>query len=117
MKITKRGFICLAACMLAASLFARPHHHKPLPPNAKWCLKCDGDGYYRTWYTGYFGTRPCSFCKGRGYIVPPPPPPPPHVHKGGIHHGGPAVAPRPAPMPAPKPAPRPVPPPKAGPRR
>jgi hypothetical protein len=109
MMITKRGFLCLAAGLLAASLFAG-HHHRPFPhgtpPNARWCEKCDGDGYYRTWY---FGKRMCGFCGGRGYIVPPPPPPAPHMHKGGVHHGGPAVAP--------KPAPKPVPPPKGGPRR
>ena len=117
MKITKRGFICLAACMLAASLFARPHHHKPLPPNARWCVKCDGDGYYWTWY-GWRKT--CSLCNGRGYIVLPPPPPPPHKPAPGMHHGGPVVAPKPGPKPVVKPGPGPKPapqPPKGGPRR
>ena len=33
MMITKRGFICLAAGLLAASLFAG-HHHRPLPRHA-----------------------------------------------------------------------------------
>ncbi len=117
MTITKRGFICLAACMLAASLFAR-HHHRPLPPNAHWCKKCDGDGYNWTWY-GWKKT--CGVCDGRGYIVHhlPPPPPAPVIHHGSHHHGGPVVAPKPVPKPAPKPV-RPMPPPpphKGAPRR
>ena len=121
MKITKRGFICLAVCMLAASLFARPHHHKPLPQHAHWCVKCDGDGYYWTWY-GW--RRTCNVCGGRGYIVTPPPPPPPKpapgMHHGGGHHGGPVVAPKPGPKPVvkPGPAPKPAPqPPRGAPRR
>ena len=98
MMITKRGFICLAACLLAASLFARHHHHKPLPPQARWCEKCDGDGYYWTWY-GW--RRTCEFCGGSGYVIVPPPPP---FHKPG-HHGAPVAAPRPAPKPAARPGP------------
>ena len=127
MTITKRGFICLAAGMLAASLLARPHH-MPLPPNAPpgayWCYKCDGDGYNWTWY-GWRKT--CGVCDGRGWCVkrlpPSPPPPAPVIHHGGHHHGGPAVAPKPAPKPVAKPAPKPAPggktppPPKGAPRR
>ena len=107
MMITKRSFICLAAGLLAASLFARPHHHKPLPANTRWCEKCDGDGYYWTWY-GWRKT--CNRCDGRGYIVLPPPPP--VTHKGG-HHGGPVVAPKPGPKPGPKPVAKPGPAPKS----
>ena len=109
MTITKRGFICLAACMLAASLFARHHHH--LPPNAYWCHKCDGDGYNWTWY-GWKKT--CGICDGRGWLVKHMPPPP-AVHHGGQHHGGPAIAPKPAPKPAPRPAAKPAPKPAAKP--
>ena len=100
MMITKRGFIFLAAGLLAASLFARPHHHKPLPMHARWCEKCDGDGYYWTWY-GWKKT--CNRCDGRGFIVVPPPPP--VIHKDG-HHGRPVVVPKPVvkPGPAHKPA-------------
>jgi hypothetical protein len=123
MMITKRGFICLAVGLLAASLFAG-HHHRPFPhgtpPNAYWCPKCDGDGYNWTWY-GWKKT--CGVCDGRGWLVketPPPPPPPvvaPHHGKPGHHSPKPApkVAPRPVQGPAPKPAPGPVP--KGGPRR
>ncbi len=114
MTITKRGFICLAACMLAASLFARHHHH--LPPNAYWCHKCDGDGYNWTWY-GWKKT--CGVCDGRGWLVkhvPPPPPPRPIVapHHHGKPHGRPIVAPKPAPKPVAKPAPKPAPRPAPG---
>ena len=114
MTITKRGFICLAACMLAASLFARHHHH--LPPNAYWCHKCDGDGYNWTWY-GWKKT--CGICDGRGWLVkhvPPPPPPRPIVapHHHGKPHGRPIVAPKPAPKPVAKPAPKPAPRPAPG---
>ena len=100
MTITKRGFICLAAGMLAAALFARPHHHAPLPPNAYWCHKCGGDGYNWTWY-GWKKT--CGVCDGRGWLVKRLPPPPPVVKPPhhGKPHGGPVVAPRPAPRPAP----------------
>ncbi len=115
MTITKRGFICLAACMLAASLFARHHHHH-LPPNAYWCHKCDGDGYNWTWY-GWKKT--CGVCDGRGWLVkhvPPPPPPRPIVapHHHGKPHGRPIVAPKPAPKPVAKPAPKPAPRPAPG---
>ena len=110
MTITKRGFICLAACMLGASLFAGHHHHrKPLPPNAYVCPKCDGDGYNRTWY-GW--KKECGVCDGRGWCVravPPPPVPPPVIkphgakphggapaphHDGRGHKGGPKGGPR-----------------------
>ena len=64
MTITKRGFIALAACALAASLFAG--HHRPFPhgtpPGAYWCTKCGGDGYNWTWY-GWKKT--CGVCDGR----------------------------------------------------
>ena len=126
MMITKRGFICLAAGLLAASLFAGPHHRHFLhgtPPNAYWCPKCDGDGYNWTWY-GWKKT--CGVCDGRGWLVKRTPPPPPVVHKHG-HHGGPApkpvVKPGPAPKPVAKPGPahKPAPagktPPKGGPHR
>ena len=119
MTITKRGFICLAAGLLAASLFAG-HHHRPFPhgtpPGAYWCTKCGGDGYNWTWY-GWKKT--CGVCDGRGWLVkrmpPPPPPPAPVIRHGGHHHGGPAVAPKPAPKPAP--GGKMPPPPKGAPRR
>ena len=130
MTITKRGFIALAACALAASLFAGHRHHRPFPhgtpPGAYWCTKCDGDGYNWTWY-GWRKT--CGVCDGRGWLVkrmPPPPPPRPVVaprpHHHGRPHGGPVVAPKPAPRPAPvvRPAPQgkmPPPPRKGAPRR
>lgn len=112
MEISKRGFITLAACAVAASLFAGHHHHRPLPhhapPGAYWCHKCDGDGYNWTWY-GWKKT--CGVCDGRGWLVKTPPPPP-------------RVAPPPkkvAPPPAKKPHHNPPPPPakghKGGPRR
>ena len=91
MTITKRGFIALAACALAASLFAG--HHRPFPhgtpPGAYWCTKCGGDGYNWTWY-GW--KKPCGVCDGRGWLVkrlPPPPPPKPVVvpHHHGKPHG------------------------------
>jgi hypothetical protein len=91
MTITKRGFIALAACALAASLFAG--HHRPFPhgtpPGAYWCTKCGGDGYNWTWY-GWKKT--CGVCDGRGWLVkrlPPPPPPKPVVvpHHHGKPHG------------------------------
>ena len=89
MTITKRGFIALAACALAASLFAG--HHRPFPhgtpPGAYWCTKCGGDGYNWTWY-GWKKT--CGVCDGRGWLVkrqPPPPPPKPVVVPQ--HHGKP----------------------------
>ena len=111
MTITKRGFICLAAGMLAASLFAGHHHHRPVPkgtpPGAYWCEKCDGDGYNWTWY-GWRKT--CGVCDGRGWLVKRTPPPPPVVtpRQHGKPHGGPAVAPKPASKPAPavRPAPQ-----------
>ena len=105
MTITKRGFICLAAGLLAASLFAGPHHHRPFPhgtpPGAYWCPKCDGDGYNWTWY-GWKKT--CGVCDGRGWLVKKNPPPP--VVAPRPHHGKPAptVAPTPVHRPAPKPA-------------
>ena len=118
MTITKRGFICLAAGLLAASLFAGPHHHRPFPhgtpPGAYWCTKCDGDGYNWTWY-GWKKT--CGVCDGRGWLVKRVPPPPPPVVKPPHHgkpHGGPVVAPKPAPKPAPHGK---MPPPKGAPRR
>ena len=75
MEITKRGFIVLAACALATSLYAGHHHRhgRPLPPNAYWCHKCDGDGYNWTWY-GWKKT--CGICDGRGWCVKHTPPPP-----------------------------------------
>ena len=76
MEISKRGFITIAACAVAASLFAGPHHHRhgrPLPPNAYWCHKCDGDGYNWTWY-GWKKT--CGICDGRGWCVKRVAPPP-----------------------------------------
>ena len=91
MTITKRGFIALAACALAASLLAG--HHRPFPhgtpPGAYWCTKCGGDGYNWTWY-GWKKT--CGVCDGRGWLVkrlPPPPPPKPVVvpHHHGKPHG------------------------------
>ena len=89
MTITKRGFIALAACALAASLFAG--HHRPFPhgtpPGAYWCTKCGGDGYNWTWY-GWKKT--CGVCDGRGWLVkrlPPPPPSKPVVVPQ--HHGKP----------------------------
>ena len=91
MTITKRGFIALAACALAASLFAG--HHRPFPhgtpPGAYWCTKCGGDGYNWTWY-GWKKT--CGVCDGRGWLVkrlPQPPPPKPVVvpHHHGKPHG------------------------------
>ena len=110
MTITKRGFICLAAGLLAASLFAGHHHrHFPhgTPPGAYWCPKCGGDGYNWTWY-GWKKT--CGVCDGRGWLVKRTPPPPPIVtpRQHGKPHGGPAVAPKPAPKPAPavRPAPQ-----------
>ena len=115
MTITKRGFICLAAGLLAASLFAGHHHHRPLPPGsppgADWCTKCGGDGYNWTWY-GWKKT--CGVCDGRGWLVkrmPPPPPPRPVVK--------PVPPPRPVVKPVPPPPHRPVPPPphKGAPRR
>jgi len=125
MEISKRGFITLAACAVAVSLFAGTHHHRhgrPLPPNAYWCHKCDGDGYNWTWY-GWKKT--CGICDGRGWcvkklpvVVPPPPPrvapPPPPPPK--------RVAPPPPPPPHKKPHHNPPPPPpakghKGGPRR
>ena len=114
MTITKRGFICLAAGLLAASLFAG-HHHRPFPhgtpPGAYWCTKCGGDGYNWTWY-GWRKT--CGVCDGRGWLVkrlPPPPPPRPVVK--------PVPPPRPVVKPVPPPPHRPVPPPphKGAPRR
>jgi len=107
MTITKRGFIALAACALAASLFAGHHHrHFPhgTPPGAYWCPKCDGDGYNWTWY-GWKKT--CGVCDGRGWLVKRLPPPPRPIAK-------------PVPPPPHRPAPRPVPPPpphKGAPRR
>jgi len=84
MTITKRGFICLTAGLLAASLFAG-HHHRPLPhgtpAGAYWCTKCGGDGYNWTWY-GWKKT--CGVCDGRGWLVKHAPPPPPAVVP---HHG------------------------------
>ena len=118
MTITKRGFICLAAGLLAASLFANHHHHRPFPPGtppgAYWCHKCGGDGYNWTWY-GWRKT--CGICDGRGWCVktPPPPPPRPVVAPGPNHHGHGGAKPGPAPKPGPKPAPKPAP--KGGPRR
>ena len=117
MTITKRGFICLAAGLLAASLFANHHHHRPFPPGtppgAYWCHKCGGDGYNWTWY-GWKKT--CGVCDGRGWLVKRTPPPPPVVHKHG-HHGGPAPKPVVKPGPAHKPAPAGKTPPKGGPHR
>ena len=113
MTITKRGFICLAAGLLAASLFANHHHHRPFPPGtppgAYWCHKCGGDGYNWTWY-GWRKT--CGICDGRGWLVKhlPPPPPPRPVAK---------PVPPPPHRPAPKPV-KPTPPPphhKGAPRR
>lgn len=93
MTITKRGFIALAACALAASLFAGHRHHRPFPhgtpPGAYWCTKCGGDGYNWTWYGR---KKTCGVCDGRGWLVkrlPPPPPPKPVVapHHHGKPHG------------------------------
>ena len=109
MTITKRGFICLTAGLLAASLFAGHHHHRPFPhgtpPGAYWCPKCDGDGSNWTWY-GWKKT--CGVCDGRGWLVKHTPPPPPVVapHHGKPGHHPPKPAPRPAPGPAPKGGPR-----------
>ncbi len=116
MTITKRGFICLMAGMLAVTLFAKHHHHRLLPPNAYWCHKCGGDGYNWTWY-GWKKT--CGVCDGRGWCVSrlPPPPPPPMYHGGKHHHGAPAVAPKHGPKPGPKPGPGGKMPPKGAPRR
>ena len=91
MTITKRSFIYLAVCALAASLFAG--HHRPFPhgtpPGAYWCTKCGGAGYHGTW-SGWKKT--CGVCDGRGWLVkrlPPPPPPKPVVvpHHHGKPHG------------------------------
>ena len=118
MTITKLVFICLAAGLLAASLFAG-HHHRPFPhgtpPGAYWCTKCGGDGYNWTWY-GWRKT--CGVCDGRGWLVKRMPPPSPVVvpHPHGKPHGGPVVAPKPVAKPAPH-GKMPPPPPKGAPRR
>lgn len=106
------------------------------PPGMRWCSKCGGDGYNRTWY-GW--AKKCHVCDGTGLLRLEPPPPPPRHMNGGHHDphmkGGPA--PKPAPHknvkappkggPAPKPAPNKgvkappkgghMPPPKGGPDR
>ncbi|MBO7683937.1 MAG: hypothetical protein J6T51_04340 [Kiritimatiellae bacterium] len=139
MEIRKKGFIIAAACAIAAPLFAAPHpvpppaprpvpppqvaphhemrHGRMLPVNAVWCEKCDGDGYYWTWY-GWKKT--CGVCDGRGWCMRPVPPPlpPMRVVPPPMHTPAPAPAPR-AKTPAPRaktPAPRANTPPKAGPQ-
>ena len=117
--ISKRGFLMLTASALLASAFAAPPpppgpHGRHLPPGAKWCSKCGGDGYNRAWYGA---KRFCHICDGKGWImVAPPPPPAPHAahHPGPVPKGG-----HPGPVPKgghPGPAGKPGPGPKGGPR-
>ena len=105
MEISKRGFIALAACAIAASLFAGHHHRRPFPPGtppgAYWCANCDGDGYYWTWY-GW--KRDCEVCHGRGWRVKKVPPPPPQKKVAPPHHPPKQDAHKPAPA-SHKPAP------------
>ena len=52
MTITKRGFICLAAGLLAASLFAGPPHHRPFPhgtPPGAYVVRLEEDLWRMRW--------------------------------------------------------------------
>ena len=89
--ISTRCFFGLVAAALAVTAFSDiPGSHRPpppplpgphgkiLPPNAKWCSKCGGDGYNRAWYGG---KKFCHICDGKGWVALPPPPPPKPVVK------------------------------------
>jgi len=92
--ISKRTFLfctlAAAACGTSTLLAFPPGHHPP--PGMRWCSKCDGDGYNRTWY-GY--AKKCHICNGTGLLPLAPPPsgygaPAPHAGGPAHGHGGPA---------------------------
>ena len=92
---------------------AGPRH---MPPGARICHECKGDGRVRCGFL-YLDSKRCLRCDGRGFLLPKPPPPPkphPAVHPHKVPPKPVAHKPAPPPKKPMPPKPMPVPPPKGG---
>ena len=81
----KRLLIASILATLASGPYqSQAGHPRHMPPGARICRECGGDGRVRCGFL-YLDSKRCLDCDGRGYLLPPPPPPPKphHVQKHG----------------------------------